>query len=165
MKTFLKAGLAATILFNAPTSTAFSQDDQSDFAMMDSYELQKLIEKEGEPSLRDFVKMYMGHMTCKYDFIVDDEMNRIADTSLKNTIGVAHKFLTAKENGVFKGLPEKDKGYVVNMIVLTMIGSLSSEISKGHSAKIKADPKYCEKNNAEDKAIYSRLGENTKLEK
>ena len=46
---------------------------------------------------------------------------------------------------MYASISTEKQGYVSSMIVLTMDGSLSTEMSTGYSHNIAADPQYCEK--------------------
>lgn len=112
-----------------------------------------------ESDLREYIDLFMGHITCSYDFPDEDAFNSIADTSLKVMALNVKTFLSTRDHVYFSSMSEDQKDYVANIITQTVIGKWSTEVSAAIQIEITNNPAYCAEKKASHQETYNQLAE------
>ncbi len=137
-----------SVYADEPSITAATKDADATVAQM---------MKDQEQDVRDYVKMFMGHISCNYDFPEEQTFNDIADQSIKNMAIKTKAFLQNRDHDYFNTMNNAQQDYVAHMVTQMVLGKWSTEISNNLELRIAANPDYCEQERASDHAIYQRL--------
>ena len=134
--------IAASLFAAAPVS---AQTNMSDHAAEDSRAFVAEFHAQYGDYTSRYVRVFLGHLHCRYDFIDETAFNDLADRLLRHLAREAETIIETHNP------PSASTTYSAHLLALATVDAYATLRTAQIAPEIAADPDYCDNNREADR--------------
>jgi len=153
----MKTNFALLLLITWLTSAAQADSPMQDAAESDQLRISAFVKAHYADYVENYLRVFIGHFRCDYDFIDEDEFNDLADDALESLSASVRTLLGKRLETTSPPLSASQLDYTSTLVALSVIDAYAERYTAELDKQYESGAIDCDAAREANKALYNSL--------
>jgi len=153
----MKIGFAGVLSIFLTAGAVSAETSLADVAESDQLRISAFVNTHYAKYVENYLKVFIGHFRCNYDFVDDDQFNDLAEDALKSLSAAVRTLLSQRLRTTQLPLSPEQLDYTSTLVALSVIDAYAERYTAEIDSLYEAKTINCSDLKEENRALYNNL--------